>query len=92
MSQLLAHQFIIYVAVVEYYHDYDTNVSYTEYFYSNKEDAVLCLQNMMDKELREFGGSWVYDQPDTYGHSSGDMLAYIRTQVVNGPKTNGVTA
>lgn len=91
MSQLLAHQFIIYVAVIEFYQDYESHVAYNEYFYTNKEDAVLCLQNMMDKELREFGGSWVYDQLDTYGHSSGDMLAYIREQVVNGPKIHGVT-
>lgn len=91
MSQLLAHQFVIYVAVTRR-HDYEFHVSYRDYSYSTKEDAVLCLQNMMDEELREFGGSWVYDKPDTYKHSSGDMHAYIRTQVVNGPKTNGVTA
>ena len=91
MSQLLPHQTTIYVAVIEYYQDYESNVSYKDYFYISKADAIQCLQYMMDNELREHGGSWVCDQPDTYDHSSGDMLAYIRTQVVNGPKTNGVT-
>ena len=92
MSTLLAHQFIVYVAVIEYYEDYESN---TEYYYSVEDDAKLALQEMMAKELREHGGEWkadVWNEHNyTYDHSFNNMTAYIRMQVVNGPKL-GVTA
>lgn len=93
MSNLLAHQFIVYVAVIEYHEDYEgyeSNVSYCEYFYSVEDDAKLALQEMMAKELREHGGEWKTNEWDernpTYEHSFNNMSAYIRMQVVNGPK------
>ena len=92
---MLAHQFIIYVAVIEYYEDYESNIARTEYFYTLEEDAKLALQEMMAKELREHGGEWKAAEWDehnsTYDHSFNNMSAYIRMQVVNGPKL-GVTA
>ena len=45
-----AHQFINYVAVIEYYEDYESNIAYNEYFYSVKEDAKARLEQMMCKE------------------------------------------
>lgn len=90
MSALLAHQFIIYVATIEYYEDYESNIARTEYFYTLEEDAEAALQNMMAKELREHGGEWKTNEWDecntTYDHSFNNMIAYIRHQVVNGPK------
>ena len=90
MSTLLAHQFIVYVAVIEYYEDYESHIARTEHFYSVEDDAKLALQEMMAKELREHGGEWktnVWNECDTtYDHSFNNMSAYIRIQVVNGPK------
>lgn len=90
MSILLAHQFIVYVAVIEYYEDYESNIARSEYFYSVEDDAKLALQKMMARELREHGGEWkadVWDEHNsTYDHSFNNMSAYIRMQVVNGPK------
>ena len=90
MSTLLAHQFIVYVAVIEYYEDYGYHIAQSEYFYTLKEDAKLALQEMMEKELREHGGEWKANEWDecnpTYDHSFNNMSAYIRMQVVNGPK------
>ena len=87
---MLDHQFIIYVVVIEYYEDYESNVAYSEYFYSVEDDAKLALQEMMAKALREHGGEWkadVWDEHNpTYEHSFNNMSAYIRMQVVNGPK------
>lgn len=82
MSILLAHQFIVYVAVIEYYEDYESNVYYSEFFYSVEEDAKICLEQMMYKE----GGAWERDIHGTFTHNSNNMIGYIRNQVVNGPK------
>lgn len=82
MSTLLAHQFIVYVTVIEYYEDYESNVSYSEYFYSVEEDAKTCLEQMMYNE----GGAWAKDAHGVFTHSGNNMIAYIRHQVVNGPK------
>ena len=82
MSTLLPHQFIIYVATIEYYEDYEYNVSYDEYFYSVEEDAKACLEQMMHKE----GGAWERDAHDVFTHNGNNMIAYVKHQVVNGPK------
>ena len=82
MSALLAHQFIIYVATIEYYEDYESNVAYNEYFYSVEEDAKVCLEQMMHKE----GGAWERDAHGVFTHNSNNMIAYVKHQVVNGPK------
>ena len=47
---MLAHQFIIYVATIEYYEEYESYVYYDQYFYSVEEDAKACLEQMMYKE------------------------------------------
>lgn len=90
MSILLAHQFIVYVAVIEYYEDYESHIARDEYFYSVEDDAKLALQEMMAKALREHGGEWKAAEWDernpTYEHSFNNMSAYIRMQVINGPK------
>ena len=87
---MLDHQFIIYVAVIEYYEDYESNIARNEYFYTLKEDAEAALQNMMTKEVYEQGGEWQpYEQCEgdaSYDHSFNNMSAYIRMQIVNGPK------
>ena len=79
---MLAHQFIVYVAVIEYYEDYESNIAYNEYFYSVEEDAKVCLEQMMYKE----GGAWTRDAHGVFTHHSNNMIAYIKHQVVNGPK------
>ena len=86
MSNLLSHQFIVYVATIEYYEDYESNIARTEYFYTLEEDAELALQEMMAKEIRESGGEWKFTEYGTYDHSYENMSAFIRTQVINGPK------
>lgn len=86
MSNLLPHQFIVYVATIEYYEDYESNIARTEYFYTLEEDAKHALQEMMAKEIRESGGEWKSTEYDTYDHSCENMSAFIRTQVINGPK------
>lgn len=82
MSTLLAHQFIIYVAVIEYYEEHESNISYSEYFYSVEDDAKACLEQMLSKE----GGAWTRAADAVFIHSGNGMLGYIRHQVVNGPK------
>lgn len=82
MSVLLAHQFIIYVATIEYYEDYESNVAYNEYFYSVEEDAKACLEQMMYKK----GGAWTRDAHGVFTHNGNNMIAYVKHQVVNGPK------
>ena len=87
---MLAHQFIVYVADIEYYEDYESHIARTENFYSVEDDAKSALQEMMAKELREHGGEWKANEWDecnpTYDHSFNNMCAYIHMQVVNGPK------
>ena len=79
---MLDHQFIIYVAVIEYYEDYESYVSYNEYFYSVEEDAKACLEQMMCEE----GGAWERDAYGVFTHNGNNMIAYVKHQVVNGPK------
>lgn len=79
---MLAHQFIIYVAVLEYYEDYESNIAYYEYFYSAEEDAKTCLEQMMYKE----GGAWARDAHGVFTHNSNNIIGYVKQQVVNGPK------
>ena len=89
---MLAQQFIIYIAVIDYY---ESHIARTESFYTLEEDAKQALQEMMAKELREHGGEWKADEwnehNSTYDHSFTNMSAYIHKQIVNGPKL-GVTA
>lgn len=86
MSTLLAHQFIVYVATIEYYEDYESHIARSEYFYTLEEDAELALQEMMAKEIRASGGEWTSTEYDTYDHSFNDKSAFIRMQIINGPK------
>ena len=90
MSTLLAHQFIVYVATIEYYEDYESHIARSEYFYTLEEDAKLALHEMMAKEIRESGGEWKSteygENNPTYDHSFNDKSAYIRMQIINGPK------
>ena len=80
---MLAHQFIVYVAVIEYYEDYESHIARTEHFYSVEDDAKLALQKMMAKEIEESGGEWKSTEYDIYDHSFNNMSAYIRMQIIN---------